>query len=57
MNTWLSNFSEYKGLLNALCITCKWLAICKENQLLIEEGFCNGKDYVQEDPNETTKGT
>lgn len=61
MNTWLSNFSEYKGILNPLCITCICCNDCKElNESLHEHNlqvlYCNG-NYYEGKTNETTKGT
>ncbi len=59
MNTWLSNFSEYKGLLNPLCITCIKSGFCKDankylNSLHEETlHFCWGIGYMKEDGNET----
>ena len=51
MNTWLSNFSEYKGILNPLCISCKNKEICKRiiiDRLDVDYTFCEGDDYINE---------
>ena len=63
MNTWLTNFNEYNGLLNPLCITCIKRKFCISSNEFLEKmneellDFCKGVGYIQEDPNETTKGT
>ena len=51
MNSWLSNFSEYKGILNPLCISCKNKEICKRiiiDRLDVDYTFCEGDDYINE---------
>lgn len=45
MNTWLNNFSEYKGLLNPICITCG----CKDWCYVLDFNSCNGKYYIQDE--------
>ena len=61
MNTWLTNFSEYNCILNALCITCIKRKLCMSgNKLLIKLGsdgldFCKGVGYIREESNETEK--
>lgn len=51
MNKWLSNYKEYKGLQNALCISCFFKHDCAVwNNLMISlnlepDPFCNGINY------------